>query len=129
MIVQVDGFREEAILVINGEVFSSSINHQCCLQEYWEKYGLKKEYFLDYDSNNIDKEEEKAIEITYKKKVSHEVLGYDIYDTDDGTYLLAFDREIFEKTLDWMKEYAKVWSAKLGYFLNNGVFMQAEIFE
>lgn len=127
MVINIDGDRDEAILIINEEVYVSGIDHQCCLEDYWVSHNIEGSYKLDFDSDDYDEVHEKACEITYAKKNSHEVYGYDMFDTEYGELLLAHDKEIYEKTLGWMKEYAKDWNAKLGYFLNNGNSMDAEI--
>ncbi len=114
----IDGDRIEAILIIDGVVYQSDIDHQECLMEYYRTTGHKIPYNWDCDSDSWNKEHEEAMHQTFQMKETHEAFGFDLFDACGLDWVLvAHDKETLDMNRGWAREYCKENNAKLAYFL------------
>jgi len=115
----IHGDRMVAFLIVDGVVYQSDIDHQECLQEYYQKTGQKSPYDWDCDGENADEEHRRAIQQTYAMKQEHTAYGFDLFDADGlGWVLIAHDKQTLDDNIRWAKEYCKENTAKLAYFEN-----------
>ena len=102
--IKIEGDRIVAFLIIDGKAYSSDCDHQDCLEAYYKDKGIKSEF--DYSNpNEFDKVQAKAIKKTYAMKETHQVYGFDLFDTSYGYILVAHDEETLRNNTDFVKQY------------------------
>lgn len=113
--MKVEGDRILAILIIDGEIFISDINHQECLFEYKSKHGGKQGYSCSY---------EEVVDETYAMKCNHTAWGFDVFAQNGKHILLGHDKQTLENNTEFAykfvqehKEDALIW--EIGYFTDN----------
>ncbi len=115
----IDGDRLVAFLIVNGKVYESDIDHQECLQEYFEDTHQESPYDWDCDAENFDNEHEEAMHQTYEMKNNHTAYGFDCFDAAGLDYvLLAHDKKTLDDNKEWAEKWAKDNETHLGYFLS-----------
>ena len=124
----IEGDRLVAFLIINGKTYESDCDHQECLEMYYHDAGIKSEF--DYtDPAKHDEVHEAEVHKTYEMKNSHEVYGFDLFDTGDDYILIAHDNETLDKNIGWATKYIAEnpdSNILLGYFIKG---YDAEIIE
>lgn len=91
-----------AVLIIDDAPYLSDCDHQECLMKYRQSKG---ESVASISSSE-----------THRMKETGIAYGYDVFDTGDGYYLLAHNKETLQSTLGWAQKYAAENKCKLGYF-------------
>lgn len=128
MRVEIEGDRIEAVLIINGVVYQSDIDHQECLQEYYRDTNQKSPYKWDGDEKSFEAEHEACMHQTYEMKQSHMAYGFDLFDAADLDWvLIAHDEETLEKNIQWAIGFCKENNCKLAYFTSSR--WEAEVIE
>lgn len=116
--MKIEGDRIVAFLIIDGKTYSSDCDHQDCLEAYYKDKGVKSEF--DYsDPSRYDEVHEKEIQKTFEMKNSHEVYGFDLFDTSEGYFLIGHDKETLENNKNFTTSYVKEnpdYNIKVGYF-------------
>ena len=109
--------RISAIVIYNNKFYESD-NHQFALQEALSEDSddilsldeeLKK---FDYVVDNIDD----VANLTSQLDKDGEIFCFDVFEGDNGKYLVAHSKEAMHRHINILKEYATVHALKFGYF-------------
>lgn len=115
-----DGERLIAFLIIQGKAYSSDVDHQECLCDYYQDIGMDSGFdFASADEEELEKIQKILTQRTSDMKDSYDVYGFDLFDFDGDYLLLANDQKTFEDNKAWAEQYAKENEVLLGYFISH----------
>lgn len=105
-----------AILIIDGKVYESELNHQDCLELYFIENNIP--FSFDY-KNDFDNALNEAEKYTSVMKEEHKMYGFDVFDGSQfGIILVANDKETYKSNEEWFRKYAMEHNYAMAYFVN-----------
>lgn len=110
----IDMERTEAIILLDGNIYTSSINHQCCLEDAVADVFKSKGW-------NIEEEKGLGNAIRYTDNAfrNNEMFGFDVWEDGENKYLLSHYEQNLENEECYkkMKQYALEKGMILGTFI------------